>query len=58
ALLVRHLTDKSLGRAEAVFEHMRDQDSWKKSFEPDSDTHEALGEVVASLNLLWEQGKL
>eukprot|EP01134_Creolimax_fragrantissima_P003764 CFRG3764T1 len=57
-LLSRHLTDKSLGRAEAVFEYMRDEASWKTSFEPGSKTYLALGDVVKDLTLLLEQGKL
>ena len=57
-LVLRHLTDKSLGRIEHVFTFFGDNNFLDTNFRPNGDHRDLMGKIVEDLNSLLENGVL
>lgn len=57
-IVQRHLTDKSLGRIDEVFEFFSDSRLLETAFRPDSPYREIMSKIVADMNTAMENGDL
>lgn len=53
-----HLTDKSLGRIDEVFDFFGDATLLETAFKPDSPYREVMGKIVADINAAMETGDI
>lgn len=53
-----HLTDKSLGRIDEVFDFFGDASLLETAFKPDSPYREIMGKIVADINAAMETGDI
>ncbi|XP_049530062.1 tumor necrosis factor alpha-induced protein 8-like protein isoform X1 [Anopheles darlingi] len=58
AVVVRHLTDKSLGRIDEVFETFSDSSLLETAFRQDSPYREIMDKIVLDLNKAMENGDI
>lgn len=58
SIVSKHLTDKSLGRIDSVFQFFANEQFLDAIFKPDSEYREVLGRLVADLNKSIERGDL
>ncbi|KAH8272853.1 hypothetical protein KR018_004777 [Drosophila ironensis] len=53
-----HLTEKSLGRIDEIFDFFSDTEMLETAFRPDSPYREVMGKIVADINAGMEAGEL